>query len=110
MSQTYSKMLEKVQKFHEKHNFSNDEYRGNDMSYRILLTMEELGELAECFTKGKPDEEKAEELADLLILIIGHSIAMDVDLEEAFDKKMKEIMKRPAIMGDLGIRVTNYEP
>ena len=109
MSQTYSKMLKKVQKFHEKHNFSNDEYRGHDMSYRILLTMEELGELAECFTKGKPDEEKAEELADLLILIIGHSIAMDVDLEEAFDKKMKEIMKRPAIMGDLGIRVTNYE-
>ena len=79
------------------------------MSYRILLTMEELGELAECFTKGKSDEEKAEELADLLILIIGHSIAMEVDLEEAFDNKMEEIMKRPAIMGDLGIRVTNYE-
>ena len=79
------------------------------MSYRILLTMEELGELAECFTKGKPDEEKAEELADLLILIIGHAIAMGVDLEEAFNKKMKEIMKRPAIIGDLGIRVTNYE-
>ena len=44
-----------------------------------------------------------------MILIIGHSIEMDVDLEEAFDNKMEEIMKRPAIMGDLGIRVTNYE-
>ena len=109
MSQTYSDMLAKVKEFHDKHQFSKDEYRGHDMSYRILLTIEELGELAECFTKGKSDEEKAEELADLLILIIGHSIAMDVDLEEAFDNKMEEIMKRPAIMGDLGIRVTNYE-
>lgn len=79
------------------------------MSYRILLTIEELGELAECFTKGKSDNEKAEELADLLILIIGHSIAMDVDLEEAFNEKMKLIMERKAIMGDFGIRVTEYE-
>ena len=109
MSQTYNNMLTKVQQFHDKHEFSKKEYRGHDMSYRILLTMEELGELAECFTKGKPDEDKAEELADLLILIIGHSIAMDVDLEKAFDKKMDEIMKRPAIMGALGIRVTEYK-
>tara|TARA_Y100001960_G_scaffold318493_1_gene388376 strand:+ start:124 stop:456 length:333 start_codon:yes stop_codon:yes gene_type:complete len=109
MGQTYSDMLAKVKEFHDKHQFSKKEYRGHDMSYRILLTIEELGELAECFTKGKSDEEKAEELADLLILIIGHSVAMDVDLESAFDKKMEEIMKRPAIMGDLGIRVTNYE-
>ncbi len=109
MGQTYSDMLAKVKEFHDKHQFSKKEYRGHDMSYRILLTIEELGELAECFTKGKSDEEKAEELADILILTIGHSIAMNVDLEEAFDKKMEEIMKRPAIMGDLGIRVTNYE-
>jgi len=102
-------MLAKVKEFHDKHQFSKKEYRGHDMSYRILLTIEELGELAECFTKGKSDEEKAEELADILILTIGHSIAMNVDLEKAFNKKMKEIMKRPAIMGDLGIRVTNYE-
>ena len=109
MSQTYSDMLAKVQEFHDKHEFSNKKNRGHDMSYRILLTIEELGELAECFTKGKPNEEKAEELADILILILGHAIAMNVDLEYAFNKKMKEIMKRPAIMGDLGIRVTNYK-
>ena len=63
-------MLTKVQQFHDKHEFSKKEYRGHDMSYRILLTMEELGELAECFTKGKPDEDKAEELADLLLSLI----------------------------------------
>ena len=109
MSQTYSQMLAKVQEFHDKHDFSNPKYRGHDMSYRILLTMEELGELAECFTKGKSDSEKAEELADLLILIIGHSIAMNVDLEEAFNKKIDKIMNRKAIMGDFGIRVTDYK-
>ena len=109
MSQTYKDMLAKVQEFHDKHEFSNEKHRGHDMPYRILLTIEELGELAECFTKGKPDKEKAEELADILILILGHAIAMDVDLEDAFNKKMEEIMKRPAIMGDLGIRVTNYK-
>ncbi len=79
------------------------------MAYRILLTIEELGELAECFTKGKPQTEKAEELADILILILGHAIAMDVDLEAAFNNKMKEIMTRPAIRGDLGVRVTKYQ-
>ncbi|MEC9333125.1 MAG: MazG nucleotide pyrophosphohydrolase domain-containing protein [Candidatus Thermoplasmatota archaeon] len=109
MSQTYSEMLAKVQEFHNKHRFHEEKYKGHDMAYRILLTVEELGEFAECFTKGKPDSEKAEELADLLILIIGHAIAMKVDLEVAFDQKMDKIMERPAIMGEFGIRVTEYK-
>ena len=109
MSQTFTQMLRKVEQFHEKHDFANKENNGHDMSYRIMLTVEELGELAECFTKGKSKREKAEELADILILILGHSIAMDVDLEEAFNKKMKIIMERPAIRGDFGIRVTEYK-
>tara|TARA_B100001250_G_C19402388_1_gene615316 strand:+ start:221 stop:553 length:333 start_codon:yes stop_codon:yes gene_type:complete len=109
MSQTYADMLAKVNEFHEKHEFSKKENNGHDMAYRILLTIEELGELAECFTKGKPQIEKAEELADILILILGHAIAMDIDLEAAFNNKMKEIMTRPAIKGELGIRVTKYQ-
>jgi NTP pyrophosphatase (non-canonical NTP hydrolase) len=109
MSQTYADMLAKVNEFHDKHEFSKKENNGHDMAYRILLTIEELGELAECFTKGKPQTEKAEELADILILILGHAIAMDIDLEAAFNNKMKEIMTRPAIRGDLGVRVTKYQ-
>ena len=109
MSQTYASMLSKVQEFHDKHEFSNEKNNGHDMAYRILLTIEELGELSECFTKGKTETEKAEELADLLILTLGHSIAMNIDLEKAFNKKMKKIMRRPAIIGDLGIRVTDYK-
>ena len=109
MSQTYASMLTKVKKFHDKHEFSSKENNGHDMAYRILLTIEELGELSECFTKGKTKTEKAEELADILILTIGHSIAMGVDLEAAFDAKMDKIMKRTAIRGEFGIRVTDYK-
>ena len=75
----------------------------------LFKEIEELGELAECFTKSKSKDEKAEELADILILTLGHSIAMNVDLESAFDKKMAKIMKRSAISGDFGIRVTDYK-
>ena len=102
-------MLSQVKEFHDTQEFSKKENNGHDMAYRILLTIEELGELAECFTKGKPHSEKAEELADILILTIGHAIAMDVDLEAAFNEKMKEIMTRPAIKGEFGIRVTKYQ-
>ena len=109
MSQTFAKMLARVKEFHKKHQFHTKENNGHDMAYRILLTIEELGELAECFTKGKPESEKAEELADLLILIMGHSIAMNMDLEKAFNLKMEKVMKRNAIRGDFGIRVTDYQ-
>lgn len=106
MSRTFAAMLERVRAFHEKHRFA--ENNGHDMAYRLLLTMEELGELAECITKGKPHAQRAEELADLLILMLGHAIAMDVDLEAAFDAKLADVMQRPAITGDLGVRVTRY--
>jgi len=49
-----------------------------------------------------------EELADLLILILGHSLAMKIDLESEFHRKMDRIMQREARRGKLGIRVTEY--
>ena len=103
-------MMRRVAAFHSKHNFASDENNGHDMGYRISLTIEELGELSASITKGKPKEEAAEELADLLILILGHSLAMSVDLEDEFHKKMDKIMKREAIKGNLGLRVTEYLP
>ena len=78
------------------------------MGYRLALTVEELGELSAAITKGKPQSEASEELADLLILILGHSLAMKVDLESEFHKKMDKIMKRDSKKGGLGIRVTEY--
>ena len=105
---SWETMMKRVANFHEKHSFSNAENNGHDMGYRIALTIEELGELSAAITKGKPKSEASEELADLLILILGHSLAMDVDLESEFHKKMDKIMKRESKRGGLGIRVTEY--
>ena len=101
-------MMSRVASFHHKFNFSENENHGHDMGFRIALTVEELGELSAAITKGKPDEDAAEELADLLILILGHALAMNVDLEGEFHKKMDRVMTRKARSGKLGIRVTDY--
>ncbi|MDC0340744.1 MAG: nucleoside triphosphate pyrophosphohydrolase family protein [Candidatus Poseidoniaceae archaeon] len=106
-SDEWEEMMKRVAAFHHKHDFANK--NGHDMGYRIALTVEELGELSAAITKGKPIEECAEEMADILILLMGHSIAMDIDLKSAFEKKYQRIMKREALTGRLGIRVTEYK-
>ena len=101
-------MMKKVASFHHKHDFESK--NGHNMGYRIALTVEELGELSAAVTKGKPLEECAEEMADILILLMGHSLAMKIDLKSAFEKKFARIMKREALTGRLGVRVTEYKP
>ena len=101
-------MMSRVAAFHHKHDFSSEENHGHDMGYRVALTVEELGEFSAAITKDKPTDEAAEELADLLILILGHSLAMEIDLETEFHKKMDRIMKRNARKGKLGVRITEY--
>jgi NTP pyrophosphatase (non-canonical NTP hydrolase) len=101
-------MMKKVAAFHAKHNFAGQ--NGHDMGYRLALTIEELGELAAAVTKGKPLAECAEEMADVLILLMGHSLAMEVDLKAAFEAKYERIMQREALQGRLGVRVTEYRP
>ena len=60
-------------------------------------------------TEGGMDiEEVAEEMADVLILLMGHSLAMNIDLKASFEAKVDKIMQRPARKGRLGIRVTEY--
>ena len=104
----WESMMKQVAAFHHKHDFAGQ--NGHDMGYRMALTIEELGELAAAITKGKPLEECAEEMADVLILLMGHSLAMGIDLKAAFEKKYLRIMKREALQGRLGIRVTEYRP
>ena len=101
-------MMKKIALFHDKHDFAGQ--NGHDMGYRLALTIEELGELAAAVTKGKPLEECAEEMADVLILLMGHSLAMEIDLKAAFEAKYARIMKREALQGRLGVRVTEYKP
>lgn len=103
---SYKNMLAKVQAFHDKHDFKNS--GGEDLSYRIALMAEELGEISSCVTKGKSKEELAEESADLLILLLGTAIAADFDLNNAFWDKMDKIMQRKSKMINGRIRVSEF--
>lgn len=103
---SYEKMLAAVQAFHDKHDFKNT--GGEELTYRIALMVEELGEVAECITKGKPKDELAEEVADLFILLVGTAIAADFDLKAAFWQKMEKLMQRNARMIDGRIRVSEF--
>ena len=76
-SDSYIDMLAKVQAFHDKHDFKNT--GGEELTYRIALMAEELGEMSSCVTKGKSKDELAEETADLLILLLGTAIAADFE-------------------------------
>ncbi len=103
---SYEGMLAAVQAFHDKHQFK--ENGGEEMTYRLALMAEELGEISACVTKGKPLEELAEECADLLILIMGTAIAKDFDLNNEFWKKMDKLMKRKSKIIDGRIRVSEF--
>jgi len=103
---TYQGMLAAVQAFHDKHDFKHT--GGEEMLYRIALMSEELGEIAECVTKGLDKEVLAEEAADLLILLLGTAIAADFDLKEAFWDKMDKIMQRDSRMINGRIRVSEF--
>lgn len=103
---SYQAMLEAVQAFHDKHDFKNK--GGEELTYRMALMAEELGEIGAAITKGKSKEQLAEEVADLYILLIGTAIAADFDLKAAFWKKMDKIMQRDSKMVNGRIRVSEF--
>ena len=73
--------------------------------------LKELGEIAAAVSKGKSKDELAEEHADLLILLLGNCIALDLDIETAFHKKCAKVLSRPVRrLPDGKIRVTEYQP
>ena len=103
---SYSEMLAEVQAFHDKHRFK--ETGGEEMTYRLSLMAEELGEISACVTKGKSKAALAEELADLLILLVGTGIAQDIDLNAAFWEKMATLQQRKSKMVNGRIRVSDF--
>lgn len=103
---SYQAMLDAVQAFHDKHDFKNT--GGEEMTYRLSLMSEELGEISSCITKGKSRENLAEEVADLFILLVGTAIAADFDLRDAFWKKMDTLMQRDSRMVNGRIRVSEF--
>ena len=104
---SYQTMLDAVAAFHRKHDFKNR--GGEDMAYRLALMVEELGEIAECVTKGKTKEQLAEEVADLYILLLGTAIAADFDLKQAFWDKMRKLDARTGRMINDRIRVSEFK-
>ena len=103
---SYREMLAVVQAFHHKHDFKNT--GGEEMTYRLALMAEELGEISACVTKGKSKQELAEECADLFILIMGTAIASGFDLNQAFWDKMKVLENRDSRMVNGRIRVSEF--
>ena len=103
---SYQAMLDAVQAFHDKHDFKNT--GGEEMTYRLSLMAEELGEISSCITKGKSKENLSEEVADLFILLVGTAIAADFDLRDAFWKKMDALMQRDSRMVNGRIRVSEF--
>ena len=103
---SYNDMLKAVQAFHDKHDFKNT--GGEELTYRVSLMAEELGEISACVTKGKSVESLAEECADLFILLMGTAIAQDFDLKQAFWNKMHKIMQRESRMVNGRIRVSEF--
>jgi NTP pyrophosphatase (non-canonical NTP hydrolase) len=86
---------EAIEAFHKKHKMKGT--NNEDMQFRLNLMIEELGELAEVVTKGKPRRDFLEENVDMFNLLIGNLISEGVTLED-FDKafwlKHKEVMGR----------------
>ena len=105
-SDAYQAMLSAVQAFHMKHDFKGT--GGEDLSYRVALMTEELGEISACVTKGKDKALLSEECADLLILLIGTAISAEFDLKQAFWDKMKKIETRGSRMINGRIRVSEF--
>ena|SRR5210317_488462 len=103
---SYDDMLKAVQAFHDKHDFKNT--GGEELTYRVALMSEELGEIASAITKGKSIDDLAEETADLFILLMGTAISADFDLKQAFWDKMEKIMKRDSKMINGRIRVSEF--
>lgn len=103
---SYNDMLLAVQAFHDKHNFKAT--GGEELTYRVALMTEELGEISSAVTKGKSTGNLAEECADLFILLIGTAIAADFDMKQAFWQKMDKIMQRDSKMINGRIRVSEF--
>lgn len=103
---SWQAMMAAVQAFHDKHRFRDT--GGEELTYRVALMAEELGEVSACVTKGKSKDSLAEEVADLLILLMGTGIAADFDLRQAFWHKMDKLMQREARMVGGRIRVSEF--
>jgi NTP pyrophosphatase (non-canonical NTP hydrolase) len=102
-----SNMLYALKIFHDKHGFG-EQGRKNPHS-RITYLTEELGEVAECISKGKSKKELTEEHADLFIVLLGNCLCFDIDIVKAFWEKYDIIMNRPSKIVDGLVRLSKND-
>jgi len=89
------KYYEAIEKFHKR--FKMKGTNNEDMTFRLNLMIEELGELAEVVTKGKSKNDFIEENIDIFNLIIGNLISKNITITEfdkIFWKKYEKIINR----------------
>lgn len=100
-----------IAEFHKK--FKMKGTNNEDMTFRLNLLIEELGELAQAVTKGKPRENVIEENIDLLNLVLGNFVSLGISpkkIDEAFWKKHKKIMNRKKkFIEGKNFRVSEFE-
>jgi NTP pyrophosphatase (non-canonical NTP hydrolase) len=104
------KYYQAIKAFHEKHKMKGT--NNEEMSFRLNLMTEELGELAQAVTKGKSRKDFIEENVDLFNLIIGNLISTGVTLEDfdkAFWKKHEKIMNRKKKKVNGKFRVSEFK-
>lgn len=99
-----------IQAFHDKNDFKGT--NNEEMTFRLNLMIEELGELAQAITKGKTRANVIEENIDILNLVLGNFISLGVSVQEvddAFWVKHKRIMDRTKKKLDNGnYRVSDF--
>ena len=103
---SFAAMLAAVQTFHDRHELRAK--GGEELTHRVALMSEELGEIAACVTKGRPRETLAEECADLYILLLGTAISAQFDLQRAFWSKMERLETRGSRIVNGRIRVSEF--
>ena len=67
-------------------------FNKEDVWYNIPILIEEVGEFCEAMTKGTGD--KAEEIADVVIMAFCIGDLLEIDMHEAITKKMKELEEK----------------
>jgi NTP pyrophosphatase (non-canonical NTP hydrolase) len=78
-----------------------------DIWFNLPMLMEECGELCETITKGRGDT--AEEIADVILITICCADVLDIDVNEAIEKKLIKLEDRKLFNVGDHQRVTSEE-
>ena len=70
-------------------------FQNQAIETRLMLIVGEAAEAEDALRHGKPMEDFAEELADIVIRVCDLAGGMDIDLESAVIEKMQKNLARP---------------